>query len=107
ASLAIPDHPVEALDQYFDKMRPHVPPDLMTEMDALADAAHVPRAVIYRVNVLLDRLKVAACSAFLTRDATTRDVVVARNLDFPAMRILHRHVKLFVVRPTGKPAFVD
>jgi hypothetical protein len=87
---------------------PHIPPEYVAEMRALADAAGERYLDALLANTFLDLMRVAACSVVIARERPDGPWLFARNNDFPTLGIAHKASLLAVVHPTrpGLRSFV-
>jgi hypothetical protein len=89
-------------------LAPHMPPEHVAEIHALADAAGERYVDALLANTFLDLMRVAFCSVVITRERPDGPWLFARNNDFPTLGIAHRASLLLVVhqvRP-GRRSFV-
>ncbi len=89
-------------------MESFVPQRYRQEMKALAQAADLTYDEILVANTFLDLKEVPRCSTIAARGKATRDgeVLLGRNLDFPALGVAEAYTRLFAVHSTGYRSFV-
>ena len=95
------------LDSAWKQETPFVPPDDLEELRGLAEGSGVPVRELYRLHAIPDRTY--ACSSFAVWGRATADrrLIHVRNLDWNMQAGIQRFATVFVVRPTGKHAFVN
>ena len=87
---------------------PHMPPEYVTEIRALADAGGERYVDALLANTFLDLMRVALCSVVIARERPDGPWLFARNNDFPTLGIAHKASLLTVVHQTrpGLHSFV-
>jgi len=91
------------------EMEPHIPLRFLEEIRAYGEASGLgyDRALIGAC--FLDIHKIAACSTFCVRDASsmTGEVMLGRNLDFPSLGIAHQSNMLVIVEAENRRPIVS
>ena len=95
------------LDRGWTPAQPFVPPAILEELRGLADGSGVPLQELSRLHAVPDRTY--ACSNFAAWGRATGEgrLIHVRNLDWDIQAGIQRFATVFVVRPTGKLAFVN
>jgi len=95
------------LDGPWRAARPFVPPDYLEELRGLADGSGVPLRDLSRLHALPDRTY--SCANFAAWGRVTADgrLIHGQNLDWNIDVGIQQFAAVFVVRPTGKHAFVN
>jgi len=95
------------LDRAWAQALPFVPPDRLEELRGLADGAGVPLRELSRLHAIPDRTY--SCSNFAAWGRATAGgrLIHVRNLDWDIEAGVQRFPVVFVVRPSGKRAFVN
>lgn len=87
----------------------NAPEPYRQEIEAFIQEGHLNRDGVYVGNSLVELRRMGGCSAFvvLPERSRTGELIYGRNFDFPSMGVLDKYHCVFVVRPTGKRAFVS
>ncbi|MBI3323907.1 MAG: hypothetical protein HYZ92_01325 [Candidatus Omnitrophica bacterium] len=95
------------LDRSWSQSMREVPRDYLDELRGLSEGSGVPLRELWRLHAIPDRTY--ACSGFVAWARATADgrLIHARNLDWNFGAGVQRYATVFVVRPTGKRAFVN
>lgn len=90
---------------------PHMPTPQVVELKAMADAAGVTWPNLLVANTFADASRAFFCSVVVASGEATAGgrLLVARNLDFPSLGILHKATAVFVYHHTekGRHSFVS
>ncbi len=95
------------LDSAWALAVPFVPADALQELRGLADGSGVPLRELFRLHAIPDRTY--SCSNFAAWGRATAGgrLIHVRNLDWDIEAGVQRFPVVFVVRPSGKRAFVN
>ncbi|MBI2104006.1 MAG: hypothetical protein HYT90_00290 [Candidatus Omnitrophica bacterium] len=95
------------LDRAWAQAVPFVPADALEELRGLADGSGVPLRELFRLHAIPDRTY--SCSNFAAWGRATAGgrLIHVRNLDWNIGAGIQRFPVVFVVRPSGKRAFVN
>ena len=95
------------LRQPWNEALPFIPSDDLEELRGLSDASGVSLKDLWRLHAIPDRTY--ACSNFAAWGKATANgqTIHLRNLDWNIAAGIQRYAAVFVVRPTGKHAFVN
>ena len=95
------------LDQAWRQAAPFLSPRYLDELRGLADGSGVPLGELYRLHAIPDRTY--SCSSFAAWGRATADgrLIHVRNLDWNIEAGVQRFAAVFVVRPSGRRAFVN
>jgi len=95
------------LDGAWRQALPFIPRAYLEELRGLADGSGVPLRELFRLHAIPDRTY--SCSTFAAWGRTTADgrLIHVRNLDWNIETGVQRFAAVFVVRPSGKRAFVS
>ncbi len=95
------------LDHAWTQATPFIPAAYLQELRGLADGSGVPLEDLYRLHAIPDRTY--SCSNFAAWGSATKDgrLIHGRNLDWNIDAGIQQFATVFVVRPTGKRAFVS
>ena len=95
------------LDSAWREAEPFVPSDYLEELRGLADGSGVSLRELRRFHAIPDRTY--ACSNFAAWGRATSGgrLIHVRNLDWSIEAGIQQSAVIFVVRPTGKHAFVS
>lgn len=95
------------LETAWRQTTPYLSPDYLEELRGLADGSGVPLRELYRLHAVPDRTY--SCANFAAWGGVTAGgrLVHLRNLDWNIDAGIQRYATVFVVRPTGKRAFVN
>ena len=90
-------------------MERYIPQKYVDEMRGLAEGADIPYDVVLVSTCFLDIHKVAACSTFVVHDASSKsgEIMMGRNLDFPALGVAHRVNLVSVYESKDAPPFAS
>ena len=96
----------DRLARTWDRVKPHIPDRYVRELNAMADAADLPRRWIQAANVYPEHFH---CSGFALRDRATAggQLLHGRILDYVTEAGLQRNALLTVVRPEGRHAWIN
>ncbi len=94
------------LEEVWDRQRKWIPDDLVTEIDAMADAAGIPRDWARWTNVYPEMFH---CSGLALRGAATSDgrLIHGRVLDYMTEGGLQLNAVVLVMVPKGRNAWVN
>ncbi len=94
------------IEEAFARLEPHISPDRLLEMDALAEAAGLEREEVRLANVFPALFH---CSGFALHDSATADGALyhGRVLDYLRGAGLEENAVVIVCQPTGKNAWVN
>lgn len=95
------------LDQAWRQSRPFIPRDYLDELRGLSDGSGVPLQELYRLHAIPDRTYSCSNLAAWGRATAEGRLIHVRNLDWTIEAGVQRFPVVFVVRPTGKRAFVN
>jgi hypothetical protein len=95
------------LDTSWRRAWPFLEPDYRDELRGLADGSGVPLADVHRLHAIPDRTYSCANFAAWGRATAGGRLIHSRNLDWNIRAGIQRHAVVFVVRPSGKQAFVS
>lgn len=95
------------LDDPWRQAMPLIPPAYLEELRGVADGSGVPLRELYRLHAIPDRTY--SCSSFAAWGRATRGgrLIHVRNLDWNIHAGIQDFAVVFVVRPSGKHAFVN
>ena len=95
------------LDSAWRQSMPFIPPDYLEELRGLADGSGVPLRELVRLHAIPDRTY--SCSNFAAWGKATAGgrLIHVRNLDWNIEAGIQRYAVVFVVRPSGKRAFIN
>ncbi len=95
------------LETAWRRARPFVPSAYLDELRGLSEGAGVPLRELIRLHAIPERTY--ACSSFAAWGRATLDgrLLHLRNLDWTIEAGAQRFATVFVVRPTGKRAFIN
>jgi hypothetical protein len=85
------------------------PGPIRRELEAMIDAAGVPRQQAVIGNTLFDIKKILACSAVLVepQKSGTGAPLLGRNLDYPSLGYAHHYSLVTIYHPTGRRPFAS
>lgn len=95
------------LDAAWRQARPFIPPDDLEELAGLAEGSGVPLRELARLHAVPERTYSCANFAAWGRATAGGRMIHVRNLDWNIQAGIQRFATVFVVRPTGKRAFVS
>lgn len=101
------DNPALAkIKEAYERCLPHIPKDILEELQGLADGAQVPLEQVRTVNMIPELFH---CSGFALWGRATKDGVLyhGRILDYAMQLGYHQFALLIVARPKGKHAFIN
>ena len=95
------------IDRVWHDAYRSIPPAYLEELRGLADGSGVPLVELERLHAIPDRTY--SCSNFAAWGRATADgrLIHVRNLDWNIKAGIQRSAVVFVVRPSGKHAFVN
>ena len=95
------------LDDAWRQARPFIPSDDLEELRGLSDGSGVPLRELCRLHAIPDRTY--SCASFAAWGPATAGggLVHLRNLDWNIHAGIQRFAVVFVVRPSGKHAFIN
>lgn len=85
------------------------PKDHVTELTALIKTAKVDHGALTVANGLIELRRMGGCASFVVMPEKSKSgkLIFGRNFDFPDFDVLDKYHCVFVVKPTGKHAFVS
>ncbi len=85
------------------------PKDHVAEMNALIKASKQDRGALTVANGLIELRRMGGCASFVVMPEKSKNgkLIFGRNFDFPDFDVLDKYHCVFVVKPTGKHAFVS
>ena len=95
------------LDRPWRQALPSIPNDYLEELRGLSDGSGVPLKELWRIHAIPDRTYACAGLAVWGKATTGGRLIHTRNLDWNINIGIQRYPVVFVVRPTGKHAFVN
>ena len=95
------------LEASWRQSRPFISPDILEELRGVSDGSGVPLRELKRLHAIPDRTYACANLAAWGRATAGGQLVHVRNLDWNIRAGIQRFAVVFVVRPTGKHAFVN
>jgi hypothetical protein len=95
------------LDRVWRAERPFVAQEYLEELRGLADGSGVALRDLYRLHAIPDRTYSCASFAAWGKSTAQGRLIHLRNLDWKMEAGIQRYAAVFVVRPTGKRAFVN
>jgi hypothetical protein len=95
------------LDSAWRQAAPYIPPDDLEELRGLSEGSGVRLRELFRLHAIPDRTYACANFAAWGRATQGGRLIHLRNLDWNIDAGIQQFATVFVIRPTGKRAFVS